>query len=277
MIRRASIPGRINIIGEHTDYAGGCSLAFASPHQLILEADFNHPTIEGDDTVVALWREAGGPPAKLSVQSSIPIGKGMSSSAALCLAIALCVNGPKLEKQAACLEAQRLEHTVLGTPCGLLDQMAMMHAQADHCTLIDFTSLTTSSIPYPSTWMFKLIDTGIHRMLNTHDYRDTTTQEIKQQHVENENARVHQAMNASKEQLGQLLNESHASLRKIGVSTPEVDEQVHAIQKMDGVLGARMMGGGFGGMILVLVDDAEVLPEQDVLIASSSGFVEEIL
>lgn len=277
MIRRASIPGRINIIGEHTDYAGGCSLAFASPHRLLLEADFNHPTIEGDDTVVALWREAGGPPAKLSVQSSIPIGKGMSSSAALCLAIALCVNGPKLEKQAACLEAQRLEHTVLGTPCGLLDQMAMMHAQADHCTLIDFTSLTTSSIPYPSTWMFKLIDTGIHRMLNTHDYRDTTTQEIKQQHVENENARVHQAMNASKEQLGQLLNESHASLRNIGVSTPEVDEQVRAIQKMKGVLGARMMGGGFGGMILVLVDDADALPEQDVLVASSPGFVEESL
>ena len=71
MIRRASIPGRINIIGEHTDYAGGCALAFASPHRLLLEADFNHPTIEGDDTVIALWMEAGGPPAKLSVQSSI--------------------------------------------------------------------------------------------------------------------------------------------------------------------------------------------------------------
>ena len=79
MIRRASIPGRINIIGEHTDYAGGCSLVFAS-QRLLLEADFNHPTIEGDDTVVALWMEAGGPPAKLSVQSSIPTGKGMSSS-----------------------------------------------------------------------------------------------------------------------------------------------------------------------------------------------------
>ena len=277
MIRRASIPGRINIIGEHTDYAGGCSLAFASPHRLLLEADFNHPTIEGDDTVVALWKEAGGPPAKLSIQSSIPIGKGMSSSAALCLAIALCVNGPTMKNQAACLEAQRLEHTVLGTPCGLLDQMAMMHAQAEHCTLIDFTSLTTSSIPYPSTWMFKLVDSEIHRILNTQDYRETATQDIKQQHVENENARVHQAMKASKEQLGQLLNESHESLRNIGVSTPEVDEQVHAIQKMKGVLGARMMGGGFGGMILVLVDDADALPEQDVLVACSPGFVEEFL
>ena len=76
MIRRASIPGRINIIGEHTDYAGGCSLAFASPHRLILEADFSHADFEGDETVIALWMEAGGPPAKLSVQSSIPIGKG---------------------------------------------------------------------------------------------------------------------------------------------------------------------------------------------------------
>ena len=277
MIRRASIPGRINIIGEHTDYAGGCSLAFASSHRLLLEADFNHPTIEGDDTVVALWKEAGGPPAKLEVDSNIPIGKGMSSSAALCLAIALCVHGPTMKSQEACLEAQRLEHTVLGTPCGLLDQMTMMHSQENHCTLIDFTSLTTSSIPYPSTWMFKLVDSGIHRMLNTQDYRDTATQDIKQQHVENENARVHQAMKASKEQLGQLLNESHASLRNIGVSTPEIDGQVQAIQKMNGVLGARMMGGGFGGMILVLVDDADALPEQDVLVACSPGFVEEFL
>ena len=277
MIRRASIPGRINIIGEHTDYAGGCSLAFASPHRLILEADFSHADFEGDETVVALWMEAGGPPAKLDIKSTIPIGKGMSSSAALCLAIALCVHGPQLEMQEACIEAQRLEHTVLGTPCGLLDQMTMMHSQEGHYTFIDFSSRTTSSIPSSSSWMFKLVDSGIHRTLNTQDYRDTATQDIKQQHVENENARVHQAIDTNKERLGQILNESHESLRKIGVSTPEIDDQVYNIQKMNGVLGARMMGGGFGGMILVLVDDTDVLPEQKVLIASSPGFVEELL
>ena len=82
MIRRASIPGRINIIGEHTDYAGGCSLAFASSHRMVLEAKFISSEYHGEDTVVALWKEAGGPPAQLIVDSTIPIGKGMSSSAA---------------------------------------------------------------------------------------------------------------------------------------------------------------------------------------------------
>lgn len=125
--------------------------------------------------------------------------------------------------------------------------------------------------------MFKLVDSGIHRTLNTQDYRDTATQEIKQQHVENENARVHQAIDTNKEGLGQILNESHESLRKIGVSTPEIDDQVYNIQKMNGVLGARMMGGGFGGMILVLVENAEILPEQELLVPSSPGFVEEYL
>ena len=92
MIRRASIPGRINILGEHTDYAGGCSLAFASQHRLILEAEFIESGVFGEETVVALWSEAGGPPARLNVSSNIPIGKGMSSSAALCLGIVLCVH-----------------------------------------------------------------------------------------------------------------------------------------------------------------------------------------
>ena len=96
MKRRASIPGRINIIGEHTDYAGGCSLAFASQHRLVLEAEFVETGYHGEPTVVALWKEAGGPPAQLEITSSIPIGKGMSSSAALCLSIVLCVHGRSL-------------------------------------------------------------------------------------------------------------------------------------------------------------------------------------
>lgn len=144
MIRRASIPGRINIIGEHTDYAGGCSLAFASQHRLVLEAEFLDSGFYGDETVVALWKEGGGPPARLEIESSIPIGKGMSSSAALCLSIVLCIHGDMIDKQAACLEAQRLEQTVLGTPCGLLDQMTMMHSSKDHCTLIAFSTRTFS-------------------------------------------------------------------------------------------------------------------------------------
>ena len=275
MIRRASIPGRINILGEHTDYAGGCSLAFASQHRLILEAEFIESGVFGEETVVALWNEAGGPPARLNVSSNIPIGKGMSSSAALCLSIVLCVHGDSLDRQEACKEAQRLEHVVLGTPCGLLDQMTMMHSMEECCTLIDFTNLETSTIPYPNAWKFKLVDSGIQRTLNSEDYRQTTSEMNKELHVREENARVHQALNSTNEQLGGLLNQTHESLRMIGVSTPEVDSIVKSLQSKKGVLGARMMGGGFGGMILVLVEDDGVLPHLPLLVPSKAGFIEE--
>lgn len=277
MIRRASIPGRINIIGEHTDYAGGCSLAFASSHRLVLEAEFIPSKYHGEETVVALWKEAGGPPAQLVVNSTIPIGKGMSSSAALCLAVVLCVHGKDINKQDACIEAQRLEHVVLGTPCGLLDQMAMMYSEENHYTLIDFSTMETSNISYPSEWKFKLIDSGIHRTLNNQDYRQTATDDIKQAHVVSENNRVRRSINATNVALGTMLNETHESLKRIGVSTNEMDHLVQTIQQTKGVLGARMMGGGFGGMILVLVEDENTLPHLDLISTSRPGFVEERL
>ena len=275
MKRRASIPGRINIIGEHTDYAGGCSIAFASQHRLVLEAEFAEDGYHGDPTIIALWKEAGGPPAQLKVTSSIPIGKGMSSSAALCLSIVLCVHGAGIEKQAACEEAQRLEHVVLGTPCGLLDQMTMMHSLEGQCVLIDFSTKTTTTMSIPSEWRFKLVDSGIHRTLNSRDYRTTSTEEMKRLHLESENRRVEEAMNSNSEALGKLLNETHESLKTIGVSTPEIDAIVTSLQSKEGVLGARMMGGGFGGMILVLVENESVLPGNDIMVASRPGFVEE--
>ena len=277
MIRRASIPGRINIIGEHTDYAGGCSLAFASQHQLVLEAEFLDSGFYGDETVVALWKEGGGPPARLEIESSIPIGKGMSSSAALCLSIVLCIHGEMIDKQAACLEAQRLEQTVLGTPCGLLDQMTMMHSSKDHCTLINFSNFETKSIPFPESWMFKIVDSGIHRTLRDTDYRHHDSGEVQSNHVRNENFRVEKAISCSSEKLGVLMNESHDSLVMLGVSTDEVDAQVQSLQNQEGILGARMMGGGFGGMILVLVEGDHVLPEHPLVVPSSPGFVEELI
>ncbi|MBO64150.1 MAG: hypothetical protein CMA94_05205 [Euryarchaeota archaeon] len=277
MKRRASIPGRINIIGEHTDYAGGCSLAFASQHRLVLEAEFVDDGYHGEPTVVALWKEAGGPPVQLEVTSSIPIGKGMSSSAALCLSIVLCVHGVSIDKQAACEEAQRLEHVILRTPCGLLDQMTMMHALEGTCVLIDFSTKTTRTMSIPSDWTFKLVDSGIHRTLNSKDYRTTSTEETKRSHVESENRRVEEAMNSDSEALGKLLNETHESLKTIGVSTPEVDALVASLQSTKGVLGARMMGGGFGGMILVLVENESVLSEYETMVPSRPGFVEEFL
>jgi len=274
-MRRASIPGRINIIGEHTDYAGGRSLAFASQHRLVLEAEFVESGYLGEQTVVALWKEAGGPPARLEVSSTIPMGKGMSSSAALCLGIVLCVHGNNISKQAACEEAQRLEHVVLGTPCGLLDQMTMMHSLEGHCLLIEFSTKTTKTMSIPADWTFKLVDSGIHRALNSENYQETSTEETKRRHVESENRRVQDAMNSDSAMLGMFLNETHESLKTIGVSTPEVDALVESLQSISGVHGARMMGGGFGGMILVLVENESVLPEYEIVVPSRPGFVEE--
>ena len=274
MHRIASIPARINIIGEHTDYAGGLSFAFAAPQRLTLKATAIQDGFEGERTVVSLWKEANGWPAKLSVTSEIPIGAGMSSSAALCLAIVLCVN-KDIDAFQACREAQRIEHVVLGTKCGLLDQMAMMFSKPNHAVLINFTDHTTTQHPLSESHVFKLVDSGIHRTLGEVDYRTSADEQTKRIHVGEENERVMKAIEASAVELGLLLNASHESLRTIGVSLEEVDEQVTALQNTPGVLGARMMGGGFGGMILVLVEHEEILPEAIHVQASEAGFVEE--
>ena len=274
MHRIASIPARINIIGEHTDYAGGLSFAFAAPQRLTLKARAISEGFEGESTIVSLWKEAKGWPAQLTVTSEIPIGAGMSSSAALCLAIVLCIN-KDIEAFQACQEAQRIEHVVLGTECGLLDQIAMMFSKPNHATLIDFSTNTTTQHPLPESYVFKLIDSGIHRTLGEMDYRTSVDEQSKNIHVQEENQRVKEAIRASPNQLGLLLNAAHESLRTIGVSIEEVDQQVMALQNTPGVLGARMMGGGFGGMILVLVEHEGILPQTAVVHPSEAGFVQE--
>jgi len=271
--RRASIPARINIIGEHTDYLGGLALPFASGHRLVLTATQAEET-SGDQTVVDLWREAGGWPATLAIESTIPIGAGMSSSAALCLAIVLCAQGSQ-DALAACKEAQRIEHQVLKTPCGLLDQMAMMMSAKGHAVLIDFSTMDHKPFLIPNDWMFKLVDSGIRRQLSETEFGASSDPHMLSQHVTQENLRVRQALDASSFELGTLLNASHASLQSIGVSTPEIDDLVAHLQSTPGVLGARMMGGGFGGMILVAVNGSEVLPEAPLISASQCGFLEE--
>lgn len=273
--RRASIPARINIIGEHTDYLRGLALPFASEHRLVLTATKADQT-KGDATVVELWQAVSGWPATLEVESTIPIGAGMSSSAALCLAVVLCANG-KMEPFDACLEAQRIEHQVLKTPCGLLDQMAMMMSQEHHATLIDFETMTWESFSIPDHWKFKLVDSGVRRQLNQTEFGTSVAPTELQRHAIEENHRVRRALNSAPMELGKLLNASHTSLQSIGVSTPEVDALVSKLQATPGVLGARMMGGGFGGMILIVVDDPEVMPDAPLLVASRGGFLEETL
>ena len=221
-------------------------------------------------------KEANGWPAHLSVTSDIPIGAGMSSSAALCLAIVLCID-KDIEAFQACKEAQRIEHVVLGTECGLLDQIAMMFSELNQATFIDFSTNTTTQHTLLKSHVFKLIDFGIHRTLGTLNYRTSIDEETKMKHVKEENQRVMNAITASSQELGTLLNESHESLRSIGVSLKEIDQQVTTLQNTPGVLGARMMGGGFGGMILALVEHEDILLDALHVRPSAAGFVQEFL
>ena len=273
MHRRVIVPARVNIIGEHTDYAQGLALPFAINRYLVLTIKGRETGYSGDETVIALWQAVGGQPADLTVSSEIAQGKGMSSSAALCLAIVIGKYG-NIDSFDACKKAQTLEHEILKTPCGLLDQMAMMFAKSQHCTMIDFSTMGVEYHDLPTNWIFKLVDSTVHRKLSEMNYN--ANNDYLSQHVTSENQRVRQAIGAKPETLGKLLNQSHNSLKQLGVSTPEVDRLVENLQQSVGVLGARMMGGGFGGMILVLVENDEVLPNYSPVVSSRAPLLEEL-
>ena len=140
--------------------------------------------------------------------------------------------------------------------------------------MIDFSTMTLECLDLPTNWIFKLVDSKIHRNLSEMNYNSHN--DFLKQHLISENQRVKQAIGAKPETLGKLLNQSHNSLKLLGVSTPEVDRLVENLQQTDGVLGARMMGGGFGGMILVLVDNEAVLPNYSPVVSSRAPLLEEL-
>jgi galactokinase len=273
MYRRVIVPARANIIGEHTDYANGLALPFAVNQKLELLIKPRKSDFTGEETIVALWKAAGGYPADLTITSEIPIGKGMSSSAALCIAIVVGAD-PNQDKMVICQKAQQLEHEVLGTPCGLLDQIAIVYAKENNATKINFENLSVEHVPLPKSWIFKLVDSGIHRQLSEIDYQADIIN--LKSHVDEENKRVIEAINSDAANLGRLLNDSHGSLSKLGVSLPEIDALVKQLQTTNGVLGARMMGGGFGGMIIALVANEDILPNFSRAISSNSFTFEEL-
>ena len=275
MRRTATVPARINIIGEHTDHFGGMALSFPSQHRLVLSASSSSSCGHGDPIVMRLWEAARGWDAELTIRSDIPIGAGMSSSAALCVAIAMC-SGYSDSEMAVSIEAQRIEHEILGSDCGLLDQIAITHSTKGHATLIDFDDMSVTDFRIPSDWFFKLVDTGIRRDLRETNYNSSEiSNETREMHALLESERVREALQCDVNRLGKLINQSHASIRdNIRASTPVIDKLVKEVQGTPGVLGARLMGGGYGGMILALIENDEVLPGE-LLVPSRSAFLEE--
>ena len=273
----ASVPARINIIGEHTDHFGGLSLTFSSQHRLELTASPRDDRSRGDQTVTSLWEVAGGWSADLDVDSNIPIGAGLSSSAALCVAIVMCSQN-SVDPMEISLEAQRIENHVLRSNCGLMDQISVTHSKEGLATLLDFSKMSIESFRMPDDWRFKLVDTGIRRSLSETNYSNSEIKiETRRIHAKEESARVRAALSSDARLLGAILNESHASISdNIRASTPEIDNMVKEIQSTAGVLGARLMGGGFGGMILALVEEEDALPGE-LLVSSAPAFLQETL
>ena len=273
----ASVPARINIIGEHTDHFGGLSLTFSSQHRLELTASTREDGRRGNQTVISLWEAAGGWSADLAVDSNIPIGAGLSSSAALCVAIVMCSQN-NIDPMEISLEAQRIENQVLHSNCGLMDQISITHSKEGLATLLDFSRMSIEEFRMPDDWRFKLVDTGIRRSLSETNYNNSEIKiETRRIHAKEESARVRTALSSDAKALGTILNESHASIRdNIRASRPEIDNMVNEIQNTAGVLGARLMGGGFGGMILALVEEEDAIPGE-LLLSSGPAFLQKTL
>lgn len=295
-------PGRINIIGEHTDYAGGLALPMAIDRVTVVaiapgpgRAVSCDAPDEPAGTIAHLgahgWRryasavfsvlaEEHGLDGRvdIAVASDVPIGAGLSSSAAmelatLCAAEALA--GLSLKPVERALLAQRAEHRA-GVPCGAMDQIASACAQPGSALRLDCATLTVVPIALPAIpheWI--VVQTPQRRDLAAGAYavRVQEAAEIRDlrargglldevltrraRHIDTENRRVDEMVQAlashDLERAGALLRASHASLRDdCEVSLPAIDRVVGQLGAMAGVYGCRLMGGGFGGSVLVL-------------------------
>jgi galactokinase len=295
-------PGRANLIGEHTDYNDGYVLPAA------LELATYVAGRQRDDGVVSL-RSLDGPDLEPfanavagalrddgvqvtgfdgAVVSDVPIGAGLSSSAALEVALAFALAGSALEPTRLATICQRAENVYLGTRSGIMDQLASAAGQAGHALLIDCRDLTVTPISFPSSLSVLVVDSAIRRELAESGYnervsecqaaaealgvpslRDASPAQVetlsgvllrRARHVVEENRRVLAAAEALRserfDELGRLFRASHASLaHDFEVSTPELDALVAIAEETDGVIAARLTGAGFGGCTVNLVSD----------------------
>jgi galactokinase len=292
-------PGRANLIGEHTDYNDG----FVLPAALELatwvagrpRADgvVSLRSLDGEidrhvDAVASAMRDDGIEVNGFDglVASEVPIGVGLSSSAALEVALACALGGAALEPARLAAVCHRAENVYLGTRSGIMDQLASAAGQDGHALLIDCRDLSVTPIPFPENMSLLLVDSAASRELAESAYnervaecrgaaealglrslRDATHADLdrlsgvllrRARHVVGENERVLAAAEALRagrlEELGPLFRASHVSLRDdFEVSTPELDRLVELAEETDGVIASRLTGAGFGGCTVNLV------------------------
>ena len=310
-----SAPGRVNLLGEHTDYNDGYVLPIAIAqhtrvalrpnrggrfrlYAAVLDAvaDFAPGEVPAEqfaryvEGCIATTQEAGFavPALDIHVTSDVPIGVGLSSSAALEVAtlraLRQLLNLPFDDVRIAQL-AQRAEVEHAGVRCGIMDQMASSLADTTRALFLDTRTLARRLVPLPPDTGIVVLDSGIARELAASGYnarrgeceeaarrlgvpalRDVAVTELarvealpepmrrRARHVVTENQRVlDAARGADAELFGALMNASHASLRDdYEVSVPELDRLVGLLQHADEVHGARLTGAGFGGACVAL-------------------------
>lgn len=317
----ATAPGRVNLIGEHTDYNGGmvlpAALSIGLEVSLIPRTDravavtsngYDAPSIRAvEDDAVGDWsdpcvgaiREAnalgllnGG--ATLDVTSTIPEGSGLSSSAALIVAVlkaARAAAGAGLGDVELAVAARRVENGYMGVPCGIMDQMAVALAKPGTAMALDTKTLTFDLVALPAGYEMVVVHSGLTRKLTDGRYaaRKVECDAAKQYfgtedlcllnqaaveaadldetpkrrtlHCLTEHARVKSTLAAMQagdmQSVGALMNDSHASMRDLfEMSLPEIDALVESAREF-GALGARLTGGGFGGCIVACLKEGQ--------------------
>jgi galactokinase len=291
----SSAPGRVNLLGEHVDHQGGTVLPVAihlrttvrhTPGDAWEIASEGHePGAPWERYVRAVIEEVGeGPePGRLEISSTVPEGAGLGSSAALEVAVAGALRPelPSLEVARLC---RRAENERVGVPCGLMDQVAAACAIARHAVVLDCGTETFFHLPLPEMEML-LFDTGVRRGLADTAYADrvreaATAGTPAARHVAEERARVDRAIECldrgDARGLGILMYECHESLRDLyRCSFDEADLLVSRLSMTPGVLGARLVGAGWGGSVLALVERATRLQGGAVVVSDDGLAVRE--
>ena len=266
-------PGRVNLIGEHVDYLGGVVLpAAVDKHTTATGHPAESWSIESDVPgglayMQAIGEELGVGPQIVTVTSEVPPKAGISSSAALLVAIAVGLR-PDMDGMEAAIACQRAEQKATGVQVGVMDQFASALGRRGHAMLLDCATLEYQAVPFPDELAIAVIDSGEHRSLADTPYNERRREAEafdpkRRRHVDSEIARVHAFVYAlgrsDFNELGRLLKQSHESLRDdFEVSTPTVDALVEKAWSIDACFGARIMGAGFGGSVLALVDRAQI-------------------
>lgn len=314
----ASAPGRVNLIGDHTDYAEGFCLPMPLADRTYVQMargprfraasldegetrDFDPaaaPRRDWTDYVAGPLAELAKrgidvPPVELLIRSDMPQGAGVSSSAALEIAViraALALTGASLDDVEIARAGQAAENLYCGLQCGILDQMASSVGRPGHALLLDCRTNEGRLVAVPESFRFAVVHCGVARRLvdGAYNARRAAVEEAARQlglrslrdadeamlsrlpdgelrrrarHVVSENARVLAAIRAleasDRDAFGTAMSESHRSLaRDYEVSTAALDRLVEVALDA-GAFGARLTGAGFGGCIVALVAPEE--------------------